>query len=285
MRIARPRDVELADVLLGLLSAALVWAVALVAVAASRLTWQADVRQIDPGSEVAIAVQPVLDFSGGSRGQLPSRWRRKPAMSDSSPTRVDSADAKRKSKRKRRRRPRRRPALPSVAEGPDAVPVPNEIELPDLVDDSSTGAVSPPDDAGAVDDSTTTDAPPANDAGLLPGETGDGEGPAGEGDPVVAAYRARLIRWLAARFRVRGSGLDTAELLRFRVRATISLDDDATVTGFDTQPSGNPHFDEAAQRALESIQGEGIPPPPSGYPNALPRRLDVTFVCSKTSCD
>lgn len=276
------------DIGLGLMAVLAMWSLAIAIVWASRLGWHADLRAIDPGSEVAIAVQPVVDTAlagqgGSATAALPNRWRRAdeggPKAGQSAHTTTSDATP-RKRKRPARRR-RTRVPLPGVAEGPQAVPQASEIELPDLVE--ATG-----DDTGAAADESND---PAGETTDSPGEdgdqgaTGEGEGAAAEGDAVIAAYRARLIRWLAARFRVSGSGLSRDELLRYRVRATIALDNDATVIGSEIQPSGNDLFDAAAERALESIRGEGIPSPPDGYPNALPRSLSVTFKCDETSCD
>ncbi|TPV97041.1 MAG: energy transducer TonB [Myxococcales bacterium FL481] len=288
MRSSALRDVSPTDASVGIVVALGIWAVAFGVVWLSRLAWEADVRRIDPGDEIAIAVHPVLDARGGGSlmgtvRQLPGHWRR----ADESPT---PAQAKRPASRRRpnkrrtkSRRRRSRAALPDVNEGPEAVGSPAEIVLPDLIDDESSGETAAGDSVAAAE--TGGVAALTGGTGAGEGGMGLGDGGTGAGEAIVAAYRARLIRWLSTRFRVSGSGLAPPDLLRFRVRATIEVGDDANVTGYKITSSGNHHFDAAAERALGSVRGEGLPEPPSGYPNALPRVLTVTFTCSESACD
>lgn len=162
------------------------------------------------------------------------------------------------------------PDLP-VAEKP-APPPPPDAEITKKVDT----AIAP----------TAAPAPPAN----VP-EVGHSDGVAGgtEIDPLKARavdlYRARIIAWFAARFRVTGSGLPPEELLKYRVGATVDIGPGRAVLGYFLSPSGNAAFDAAARAALESARGQSLPPPPDDYPDAVQSKISLTFVCKEHRCD
>ncbi len=123
-----------------------------------------------------------------------------------------------------------------------------------------------------------------------PVSDGEGEGPPSRGrdplgDKAIAAYRERLIRWLSARFEVRGSGLTRAQLETMRAKAQIDISEDARVVGYTIVSADHPAFDAAARAALDAVKGEPVPPPPEFYPGALQRRIKVTFVCMESTCD
>ncbi len=154
----------------------------------------------------------------------------------------------------------------------DAKPPPPDAELAKAVD--TPAAVVP--DAGA----------PANVA-----EQGhaDGVKDGTEVDPLKARavdlYRAKIAAWFSGRFRVSGSGLAEADLLKYRVSAVVSVSPDRTVSGFTVASSGNAAFDAAAARALEGAKGQSLPPPPENYPDVAQSRISVTFVCRENRCD
>lgn len=167
----------------------------------------------------------------------------------------------------------------------DAIPPP---ELPV----AEKAAPPPPPDAEVtkqVDTQvvpTAAPAPPAN----VP-DVGHSDGVAGgtETDPLKARavdlYRARLIAWFAAKFRVSGSGLPQEELVKYRVGATVDIDAGRAVAGYSLSSSGNATFDAAARAALESAKGQSLPPPPDDYPDVVQSRISLTFVCKEHRCD
>lgn len=139
----------------------------------------------------------------------------------------------------------------------------------------------PPEPAG--EPTPPTDPPPLAGESDGDGEPGRGRDPLG--DKAIAAYRERLIRWLSARFEVRGSGLTREQLETMRVRAQIDISEDGRVTEYKILTADHPAFDAAARTALDAVKGEPVPPPPEFYPGALQRRIKVTFVCSDSTCD
>lgn len=128
--------------------------------------------------------------------------------------------------------------------------------------------------------------PPANIA-----EAGHQDGVKGgtETDPLKARavdlYRARIISWFSRRFRVKGSGLSTEELRKYRVSATVHLSDTQGVMDYSIVPSGNAAFDAAALSALSSAKGQSLPPPPEDYPGIVQSQIHLTFVCREDRCD
>ncbi len=110
-----------------------------------------------------------------------------------------------------------------------------------------------------------------------------------ETDPLKARavdlYRARVIGWFSSRFRVKGSGLPMAELLKFRAAASVIIGADRTVQSYSITPSGNTVFDAAARAALESAKGQALPPPPDNYPDIAQSQIQLTFICKEQRCD
>lgn len=216
---------------------------------------QADTPIIDVGIGVPIRVKPVLDVaasgvSAGGKGEaaLPVEWARPEPPPETVPSVTPEPQPQ----------PRRR--KPNTKNSPAVEPPPGP-EPP--VGDATTG--------GAGEG----------------GET-EGEGIPG-GDPLgaraIAAYRQRLIGWLAARFEVRGSGLTRDELEKMRARAQIEISEDGVVLDYTILSADHPTFEAAARVALDAVKGEPVPPPPDYYPGALQRRIKVTFVCTESTCD
>lgn len=135
------------------------------------------------------------------------------------------------------------------------------------------------------------DAPKAKVAEDIYGDEGHPGGVPGgtETDPlkarVVDLYRARVIGWFSARFRVTGTGLSREALAALRGAASVDVGADLRVTGYVLVPSGNASFDAAARAALDAAKGERIPPPPEQYPDVIKGRLSLTFVCTEDRCN
>lgn len=156
---------------------------------------------------------------------------------------------------------------------------------------ADAGTEPPPPDASVALRVDTPIEP--SDAGAVanvdrPGSS-DGVNGGTETDPLKARavdlYRGRIASWFSRRFRVSGSGLSQADLVRYRVSATVDVGPDRAVTGYSLVPSGNASFDAAARAALEGAKGQSIPPPPENYPDVVQRRINVTFVCKENRCD
>ncbi|MCA9691119.1 MAG: energy transducer TonB [Nannocystaceae bacterium] len=268
------KDIRGSDWLAGFTVAALVLVTASAAMASAWLSRRADAPIIDPGLGAPIRVRPVVDAPIASEpaaapAQLPEAW----LQQDEAPPAAAPAVKPKRPRRVRKARNTHAPAEPAQTEPSEPAPAEPAPAEPAPVEAASADAAP-----GAVDPDAS------NDLSLEP----DGTAPSGAdllGERLVAAYRDRLRRWLAARFRVRGSGLARETLLRHRVRATIELDDEGAVRAYVVTPSGLAVFDEAARVALESVRGDRVPAPPEGYPGALQRRIQITFVCGESTCD
>lgn len=243
-------------------------AVAIIALTATTLALEiahlrrrADAPIIDPGIGRPIRVKPVLDVpagaAGGAAGEaaLPPEWARPEPAPEPPPNAVAPIDAPKTPPRRRK-------------------PHPHDPKTPTPPSDG------PPPPEG---EPTTGEAEPTSG-----GSDTEGEGGAG-GDPLgaraIAAYRERLIRWLSARFQVRGSGLPRSDLEKYKVKVEIEVSEGGIVMDYSILAADHPAFEEAAKAALEAVKGEPVPPPPEYYPGALQRRLRVTFVCTESTCD
>src|SRR5690606_18539580 len=100
----------------------------------------------------------------------------------------------------------------------------------------------------------------------------------------IQMYRTRIIAWIQPRFKLRGSGLSPQRLAQLKARATVFIADGLRVDHYRLDPTGEPLFDQAAQRALDSLLGQALPPPPPNYPGAVQTAITVTFACTRDSC-
>ena len=228
--------------------------------------------EIEKGMAVPVRVVPVLDIDtpllklGGKRDQtkLPDRWvRQKPkprveqksfvstkagkTADDVPPPEIKVASAK-------------TPPPPASAEIAKQVDAP----APEIVDAGAPANVDEKGHADGVKEGTETDPLKAR---------------------AVDLYRAKIAGWFSSRFRVSGSGLPQAELVKYRVSASVDVGPDRAVRGYSLVPSGNAAFDAAARSALESSKGQSLPPPPENYPDVVQSRINVTFVCREKRCD
>lgn len=245
---------------------------AALALSASGLDKLAVAPEIEKGTAIPVKVIPVLDLDapmlklGGQRNlaKLPDRWVKQAPK----PRAEQKAFASTKAGKSEHDIPA--PEV-KVADAGTRPPPPN-VEIAKQVD---TPFVAVP-DAGA----------PANvdQAGHA-----DGVKEGTEVDPLKARavdlYRAKIAGWFSSRFRVTGSGLAHDELTKYRVRATVSVGADRTVTSYTLVPSGNAAFDSAARTTLEGAKGQELPPPPENYPDVAQRQINVTFVCRENRCD
>jgi hypothetical protein len=265
-------DFRVSDLCLAVAVGFSVLAGAAAALSASSLDRPALAPEIDRGTALPVRVVPVLDLDapllklGGKHdaARLPDRWVRQTPR----PRVERRAFVSTKAGKKEQDVP-----PPDVKLAPSATtPPPPQAEIAKQVDTPAPAVV----DAG----------PPANTP-----EEGHADGVKGgtEVDPLKARavdlYRAKIAAWFSSRFRVSGSGLDKAELLKYRVAATVSLGPDRTVSGFTIVPSGNAAFDAAARATLEGARGQALPPPPENYPDVAQSQINVTFVCRENRCD
>ncbi len=228
--------------------------------------------EIDHGVERPVRVTPVLDLDtpllklGGVRDtrRLPDRWVRQAPRPRAEQRAFVSTKAGKTEQDA--------PAPEVKVATPAQKPPPPDAEIAKQVDAPAPVVA----DAG----------PPANVD--VKGHA-DGVREGTELDPLKARavdlYRAKIAAWFSSRFRVSGSGLDKAALLRYRVSATVSVGEGRAVSGFTVAPSGNAAFDAAARGALEGARGQTIPPPPENYPDVAQSQINVTFVCRENRCD
>jgi outer membrane biosynthesis protein TonB len=312
MTASLPADVRGSDLAVAAMLTALVLGGSMFALAYARLEHQAELPVIDPGMGIPIAVRPVADLSSGGLGEaggdgarrvVPLAWRRKlpreqpPAVLDSPwppPTEPEpAADT--------------RSVTPKPIEQPE-----HEVPItPTPPDDSTTGEADPLEETGETGETSTeetgADVEAQDDSqgedgtgdeggteGGPEGETegateGEAEGGGSGTDPLleraIAFYRARLVAWFSARFRVTGSGLSPAQLAKYRVRVQIDLGEDLRIVDYQILSSDHPAFDKAARSMLEKMRGEKLPPPPENYPGAVQHQLTVTFTCAEDTCD
>lgn len=299
----RLADVRRSDLLLAVGVAMAVFAGSLAALRHARLTHRAGVAAIDPGDAIPIAVRPVMDLPAGDarsgRGDaenLPRAWQRRVPVEPPPPSLLDtpwlpSAEPNPQTN------PAIAPAKPTPVTPTDPPPEPSEPQAPELPDvDAVDEPVDPEQASDAPDQPPPDESSGVGDAnegdGVGPGEAGEGEfGAGGEGavDPLlaraIAFYRARLVAWFSARFRVTGSLLPPPELAKYRVRVKIELGEDLRIVDYQILSSDHPAFETAARSMLDKLRGETLPPPPENYPGAVQRQLTVTFTCAEDTCD
>ena len=272
MSSAALSDFRTSDLFVSVFVACAVFAGAGYALSTADIDRPAVATAIDRGAALPIRVTPVLDLDapmlklGGERRafKLPDRW-----VKQAPKARVEQrAFASTKAGKTEQDAPP--PEVKMAAAG--TPPPPPSAEIAKQVDTPLTAVV----DAG----------PPANVDQV---GHADGVKEGTETDPLKARavdlYRAKIAGWFSSRFRVSGSGLARAELVKYRVGATISLGADRTVSGYSITPSGNAIFDAAARSTLEGAKGQSLPPPPENYPDVAQSQINVTFVCRENRCD
>lgn len=229
-----------------------VWIFILIGI--SRLGVQAEGVQIEKGDvEQAVEVTPMIDYDhpvlkgGGKKVKLPDAWAPPPE-------------------------PRREAAVasPDAKDDPGAIPDPN---LP-VYD----GGTAPNPDGGTTTDPDASMNPPTGEGGGSPdggesGGDGDGGSPGskdGNTDDRLLAraarlYRGRLTSFFKAGFRCPKLP-EGAQKCSPTGSASIS---GLTVTSVSFQGCGVAEIDAAARAALQSKQGQQIPPPPEEYKEKL----------------
>lgn len=263
-------DVRPSDVALAVIVAMLTLTVMYIVVEVARLQRRAAPPVVD--TRIPIRVKPVLDVPPPALAGAPAP----PTPAEPPP-------------------PEPPPPEPPLPEPPPEPPPPElttpsdkPLRKPKPEATKPPETAKPPEPSPPATPATPEPGPPAEPT--EPVSDGEGEGPPSRGrdplgDKAIAAYRDRLIRWLSARFEVRGSGLTRAQLETFRARAQIDISEDARVVGYTIVSADHPAFDAAARAALDAVKGEPVPPPPEFYPGALQRRIKVTFVCTESTCD
>lgn len=278
----------------------------------ARLEHHAQLPTIDPGNAIPIAVRPVADIGpvGEKRGGAkpkPTRKRKsssKPTQATPEPEVAPPAEAAVPSAWQRK--PREPP--PQLTD-PTPTPLPDVVPPPTEPDQTPTPEPTTEEDTPVTpEDATEAPAEPdaSSEAGGEEGQAGTGSGASGEGpggggtqpgegegdavgdpllDRAIAFYRARLVAWFAARFRVTGSGLSPEQLAKYRVRARIEIGEDLRIVDYKVLSSDHPTFEKAARTTLDGLRGETLPPPPENYPGAVQRQLTVSFTCTEDACD
>ncbi|MCB9703625.1 MAG: hypothetical protein H6711_17150 [Myxococcales bacterium] len=273
--IRLPEDVRGSDLAIAAALAVAVLTLTILALEIAHLRRRADAPIIDPGIATPIRVTPVVDLPGtpagaGGEAALPPAWARSEA-----PPPADTPAAATPQAPTSRRRKHQKPTPAANPEAPATTP--SEPPPPE-----PEGAEAGEPTGGEV--GAEAGEPTGGEVGEAAGG-GDGQGGDPLGSRAIAAYRERLIRWLSARFQVRGSGLSRDQLASYRVRAQIEISEDGLVTGYTLLAADHPVFEAAARTALDAVVGEPVPPPPEFYPGALQRRIRVTFVCTESTCD
>ena len=226
----------------------------------------------DHEPQVAVAVTPVAVGTGAAGG--PAFESRRPHAPRSAPPRPghESVPIHRASQNDppARKETRREVDAPREEDGVSK----DAAWLKDLPAPDDALARSLP---GVLDG----DLPAAGPVGR-PDSEGDGEADATD---AITLYRAALRRFIAARYRVRGSGLSAEELTDKRVHLTLRIDEARSIIGAAAEPTGDPAFDRAATAALASLRGSVLPAPSPEFPGPLQSLLRVTFICNPEACD
>ncbi|MGD0678297.1 MAG: hypothetical protein ABSC94_23050 [Polyangiaceae bacterium] len=219
---------------------------------------EADISN-DNAQPIAVAITPVLKIGTKTPSKLPSPWQRKKPVAAKSESHA---------------------ALPSsqADKTPEAIPstnVPDAAVAPHAADAGKPEQpnLTSPEDAGSV--------ATAASLGVEQGATNGTET-----DPLKARaadiYRAQLLAWFSAHFRIRGK-IPFDRLKTLHSGTMVSISSDRKVEGFSVvRPSGDPTFDAEVQNTLSEIQSSGIelPAPPPMYPEILKSTLSVRFECT-----
>jgi hypothetical protein len=303
-------DIRSSDLAIAMVLTAALFGGSVLALLHARLDHNADFPVIDPGVAIPIAVRPVADVPAGEAKSGSRKAKRKTKRASTVPLawrrKVPSSSA------------------PTKPPEPELEPIDPQTIMPPSLDELEPNPEVPPDDPAEPEppieeagepppeDSSaeveTPEDPPIEeelpdidegqqDAGSEEQPEAGGEGqPDAEGEPgsegtdpllerAIAFYRARLVAWFSARFRVTGSGLSPAQLAKYRVRVHIDLGEDLRIVDYQILSSDHPDFEAAARSMLEKMRGMKLPPPPENYPSAVQQQLTVTFTCAEDTCD
>jgi len=253
--------------------------VAVLALGLSTAATSHEVPGIDRGAAVPIRVKPVLDLEspnvklggGKVKVKMPKAWADPPAPAAASEVRVST----------------------KAKDDPNAIPSKDkpmaDPNAPEKPDDAKTDASSAPSEV------PPSEVPKATVGGGTDGSSGDPNAPPGPGAPggdpngdpnadpkkrnAARRYLGRVVAWFTSRFHASCQSLTPEERAKFRAVASVTLGADGTVLGFSISKSGNAEIDGAAERAMQSAQGQQIPPPPEDFPELRPNSTNVTFVC------
>jgi hypothetical protein len=216
-----------------------------------------------PEVEQPLIRNPKIKLGGGKPG---GSVKRRPVTTPRKPRPLPPTPAPKQAK------PIAAPPGPTTS-APLPTPLPPITENPELEDDI---------DYEAEPGEEETDAPPGEGF-----PDGDPEGTIT--DPLQAhairLYRGRIKSWVAARFKLTGTGLPQETLRKLRASASISVEANRRVSGYSMGSSGNAAFDAAVRRALETVKGLELPPPPQHYPGYIQGRINIEFVCGENTCD
>ncbi len=218
---------------------------------------QADISN-DNAQPIAVAITPVLKLGSKSPSRLPSRWQRHQPVAAKTQAALPSPQAEKTVQ-----------AIPKASVA-DAAVAPTVIDAGRLEQPNLTA----PEDAAAVATAPATEG----------AEQGAASGT--ETDPLKARavdmYRATLVAWFGARFRIQGKiPFDKLKTLHATTRVTVTADRKLGTFSL-VKPSGDPTFDAEVDATLERIRaGEvELPAPPPMYPYMLDKPLAVGFSCN-----
>ncbi len=245
----------------------------------------ADMHEVDHGSEVPVKVTPVIDTEmltaklGGKKAVLPDMWQRAPASV--------------------KKEVQAKPPPPEVAApSPDA-----QTDVDDIPDkEKKVASVDAGRDWGKEDDDAGPPPEEGADAGLEnatedagiatldpDGGTNGASGPGCQGEGCTpdggldkfqeVQYQGRLIGFFKRGFVVTGLGLPPEEIQKLSVSVSVQLDG-LTVSGFTMSSSGNSAFDAAARSAMQGKVGQQVPPPPEDRPDLQRSNLGFSMACS-----
>jgi hypothetical protein len=220
--------------------------------------------------ERPISVKPILDeapllkLGGKKRAKLPDMWKKQKAVK-----RYEEASA----------------PSPLAEKTPEAIPTSPLVKA---------DAEAPPPDADLAkkvdEDIKLMDATAPPEPQVEGEGSPDGVKEGTETDPLkaraVSLYRAKIIAWFNARFRVPAGQIPCDELKKLSSRVSANVSPDGTVTGFSVgNPSGNATFDARVQSAMQGSVGQQVPPPPPLYPDVLPPAISLNFTGSSQKCE
>ncbi len=221
-----------------------------------------DISEIDRGASTPMRVKPVLDLDsplvklggGKVKPKMPKAW-------------ADPAPA-----------PQAHLAHPSPHAKDDTRDAPSK----------ATAVASAPEAPKSAAPASSASSGPAGSDSAAPVGSGSPQGdptgkPDGDDKNVVKKraaklYYARIAGWFQQRAHAT-CGVTPEERQKLHAVATVQLGPDGTVLSYSLAPSGNAILDGAAQAAMQSVQGQQIPPPPEDFPELRLNSTSITFVC------